>query len=46
MRWTFSEFLTVMCRGAGPAEEVLLRRFNSVRNKLKYDSADLMAVAG
>jgi len=42
----FSEFLTVMCRGAGPAEEVLLKRFNSVRNKLKYDSADLMAVAG
>ena len=42
----FSEFLTVMCTGVGPAEEVLLRRFNSVRNKLKYHSADLMAVAG
>ena len=42
----FSEFLTVMCTGVGPAEEVLLRRFNSVRNKLKYHAADLVAVAG
>lgn len=42
----FSEFLTEMCRGSGPPEEVMLRRFNSVRNKLQYISADSSAGAG
>ena len=42
----FTGFLTEMCRGSGPPEEVMLRRFNSVRNKLQYISADSSAGAG
>lgn len=42
----FPDFLEVMCSGAGTPEEVLLRRFNSVRKKLEYNSEDSCSRAG
>ena len=42
----FPDFLEVMCSGAGTPEQVLLRRFNSVRKKLEYNSEDSCSRAG
>ena len=42
----FPDFLEVVCTGAGSPEEVLLRRFNSVRKKLEYNSEDSSCRAG
>jgi hypothetical protein len=42
----FPDFLEVVCTGAGTPEEVLLRRFNSVRKKLEYNSEDSSCRAG
>ena len=42
----FPDFLEVVCTGAGSPEEVLLRRFNSARKKLEYNSEDSSCRAG
>ena len=42
----FPDFLEVVCTGAGTPEEVLLRRFHSVRKKLEYNSEDSSCRAG